>query len=93
MMLWQVWWVWIAAGFVLGIIEVAVPGFIFLGFAGGAIVTGILIGIGILAGASFSLLMAVFSLASLAVWLGLRAIFGKKPGQVKIWDKDINDNR
>jgi inner membrane protein len=92
-MIWQVWWVWVAAGFVLGIIEVAVPGFIFLGFAGGAIVTGILIGVGLLAGASFAVLLAVFAVASLVVWLGLRSVFGKREGQVKIWDKDINDNK
>jgi membrane protein implicated in regulation of membrane protease activity len=91
-MIWQVWWVWVAAGFVLGIIEVAVPGFIFLGFAGGAIVTGVLIGIGLLAGASFAVLLAVFAVASLAVWLGLRSVLGAREGQVKIWDKDINDN-
>jgi membrane protein implicated in regulation of membrane protease activity len=91
-MLWQVWWVWIAAGFVLGIVEVALPGFIFLGFAGGALVTGVLLGLGVLADASLSLLLAVFAFASLAVWLGLRAVFGKREGQVKIVERDINDN-
>ncbi len=91
-MMWQVWWVWIAAGFVIGIFEVALPGFIFLGFAGGAIITGVLIGIGILSTASFSLLLAVFSFASLVVWWVLRRLIGRHPGQVKIWDRDINDN-
>ncbi len=92
-MIWQVWWVWIAAGFGLGIVEVAVPGFIFLGFAGGAILTGILIWLGILAQSSLSVLLAVFAFASLAVWLGLRAVLGKRAGQVKLWDRDINDNQ
>ncbi len=91
-MFWQVWWVWIAAGFVIGIFEVMLPGFIFLGFAGGAIVTGVLLGLGVLTGASLSVVLAVFAFASLAVWLGLRAVIGKKPGQVKIWDRDVNDN-
>ncbi len=27
-----IWWVWMAVGLLLGIIEVLVPGFIFLGF-------------------------------------------------------------
>lgn len=92
-MIWQVWWVWVAAGFVIGIVEVAVPGFIFIGFAGGAIVTGMLIWAGLLAGSSLSVMLAVFAFASLVVWLGLRALLGKRPGQVKIWDKDINENR
>jgi membrane protein implicated in regulation of membrane protease activity len=92
MNLWQVWWVWIAGGFLIGIVEVAVPGFIFLGFAGGAMVTGALLGLGVLTQASLPALLAVFAVASLAVWLGLRAAVGRKPGQVKIWDRDINDN-
>ena len=36
-MLWQVWWVWIVAGFALGVLEVIAPGYIFLGFAIGAV--------------------------------------------------------
>jgi membrane protein implicated in regulation of membrane protease activity len=92
-MLWQVWWVWIVAGFALGIVEVIVPGFIFLGFALGAALTGVLIGVGLLAGASLPLLLFIFAMASLAAWLGLRAVVGKRPGQVKVWDRDINDNR
>jgi membrane protein implicated in regulation of membrane protease activity len=91
-MLWQVWWVWIAAGFVIGIVEVMLPGFIFLGFAAGAMLTGVLIGTGVLAGASLPLLLMVFAFASLAVWLALRRLFARRPGQVKIWDRDINDN-
>ncbi len=38
--MWTVWWVWVVAGFLLGILEVFTPGFIFLGFAVGAILTG-----------------------------------------------------
>jgi hypothetical protein len=30
--------------------------------------------------------------ASLGAWLALRAVFGRHEGQVKVWDKDINDN-
>lgn len=89
-MIWATWWAWVVAGFVLGILEVAVPGFIFLGFAIGAVVTGVLILVGAL-GANLPFLVLVFALASLAGWAVLRQMFGVRKGQVKIWDRDIND--
>ena len=88
---WAVWWVWVVFGVALGVLEVLVPGFIFLGFAIGAVVTGVLVGIG-LVGANVPLLMLVFAVLSLVAWIGLRRVVGVKAGQVKLWDKDINDN-
>ena len=85
------WWVWVVAGFALGVLEVLVPGFIFLGFAIGAVLTGVLVGIGVLTGAP-ALMLLVFAVLSVAAWLGLRATIGTQSGQVKIWDKDVNDN-
>ena len=67
------------------------PGFIFLGFAIGAVVTGALIWLGLL-GATLPTLLLVFALASLMAWFGLRRAFGSQQGQVKIWERDINDN-
>lgn len=90
-MLWSVWWVWIAGGFVLGIVEVALPGFIFLGFAGGAMLVGVLLGLGLIGGESLPLLLMVFAFASLVIWGGLRLAIGTRPGQVKVWKSDIND--
>jgi hypothetical protein len=29
---------------------------------------------------------------SVACWLGLRRAFGRNRGEVKVWDRDINDN-
>lgn len=89
--MWGLWWAWIAAGFVIGIVEVALPGFIFLGFAGGAIVVGVLLGTGVIVGESLSFLLMTFAIASVLVWGGLRLAVGKRSGQVKIWEKDIND--
>ncbi len=86
----QVWWAWVVAGFALGVLEVIVPGFIFLGFAIGAVITGALIGVGILAGGP-PLLLMVFAALSVVAWLGLRRVMGVREGQVKIWHKDIND--
>ena len=88
--MWAVWWVWVVAGFALGVVEVLVPGFIFLGFAIGAVITGILVGIGLL-GANVAVLVLVFALASLGAWFVLRRMFGARGGDVKLWDKDINE--
>ncbi len=88
--MWNVWWVWIVAGFALGVLEVLAPGYIFLGFAIGAVVTGVLVGLGVIGGALPALLL-VFAVASVGAWLVLRATMGVREGQVKVWDKDIND--
>ncbi|MCC0062736.1 MAG: hypothetical protein H6895_01440 [Defluviimonas sp.] len=90
-MLWQHWWVWMIAGAVLGILEVVIPGFILLGFAIGAGLTGLLLWLGLLGG-SVALLVLVFAILSLAAWLALRRVAGVRRGQVKLWDRDINDN-
>ncbi len=84
------WWAWVVAGFALGVLEVIVPGFIFLGFAIGAVVTGALIGLGVLTGGP-SLLLLVFAAISVATWFTLRRTMGVREGQSKIWHKDIND--
>lgn len=89
--MWSLWWVWIVAGFVIGIVEVAVPGYIFLGFALGAIFTGSLIGLGF-AGENLSVLIFIFALSSLAAWFAARVIFGSRGSVVKKWTTDINDN-
>lgn len=89
--MWAVWWVWVVAGFGLGVLEVLVPGFIFLGFAIGAVLTGVLVGLGLL-GANLPLLLLAFAVLSVLAWLGLRATMGVRKGQVKLWDRDVNDN-
>lgn len=89
--MWATWWVWVVAGFLLAGLEVAIPGYIFLGFATGAVLTGILLGLGIVAG-SLAWLILVFAVLSLAAWFVLRRTMGVRQGQVKVWDRDINDN-
>jgi membrane protein implicated in regulation of membrane protease activity len=78
------------AGFALGVLEVLAPGFIFLGFAIGAVVTGLVVALGITA--SFPLLLLVFAVLSFVAWLILKRFFGRVEGQVKLWDRDVNDN-
>lgn len=88
--MWNVWWVWIVAGFALGVLEILAPGYIFLGFAMGALLTGVLLGFGVLGG-SLPLLLMVFAVLSLATWFVLRKVVGERDGQAKIWHKDINE--
>lgn len=88
-MIWTLWWAWVVFGVALAVLEVLVPGFIFLGFAAGAVLVGVLVGIGVLGG-SVPVLALVFAVLSLVAWVGLRRVVGVKEGQVKVWDKDIN---
>ncbi|QCO55768.1 hypothetical protein EOK75_08435 [Pseudorhodobacter turbinis] len=84
------WWVWIVLGFALGVLEVLAPGYIFLGFALGAVATGVLVGIGVLGSLPTTLL--IFAVASLLAWIVMRKLLGSQASKVKIWDRDINDN-
>ncbi|SFR51260.1 hypothetical protein SAMN04488005_2419 [Yoonia tamlensis] len=90
MPLWTQWWVWMSAAVVLATLEVIIPGYIFLGFALGAAVMGLLILIGVSA-KGLALTLVIFALLSLASYLVMRKVFGLRNGQVKIWDTDIND--
>ena len=90
MEVWTIWWVWVVAGVALGLLEIVVPGFVFLGFAVGAGVTGLLVLAGLAPG-NVALLALVFAVLSLVAWILLRRAVGVTRGQVKIWHKDIND--
>ncbi|PSL20464.1 NfeD family protein [Shimia abyssi] len=85
-----IWWVWFAAALVLAIVEMLLPGFIFLGFAIGAAVVGLLM-LTPFAPASIPVLLLIFAALSLAAWLILRRIFALPHGQVKTFNHDIND--
>lgn len=91
MEIWAIWWVWVVAGVVLGVLEIMVPGFVFLGFAIGAALTGALVGLGLAPG-NVALLALVFAVLSLAAWLVLRQAVGVTKTQVKVWKDDINEN-
>ena len=91
MMLWQEWWIWIVGGIILAVLEVIAPGYILLGFAIGAIATGILLALGVL-GSSLPILILVAAVISLVTWFAMRRLFGIRRGQIKIWDRDINED-
>lgn len=88
-MIWAAWWAWAIAALVLGLIETLLPLQIMLGFAVGAGVNALILGFGI--SLSLGSLLAVFAITSLIAWIVLRRVLGVRPGQVKIWDTDIND--
>ena len=91
-MLWQQAWVWAVAGLVLAALEVAIPGNILIGFAVGALGVAVLLWGGIATGWSFAILLAVAAIVALGAWFVLRRVIGIRAGQIKIVDKDINDN-
>lgn len=90
--MWTSWVFWMIAAVVLAILEVFAPSFIFLGFAIGAAVMGLILLVG---GSTLSLgvpmTFLVFAIVSLISWIALRQLLGIHKGQVKVWDKDIND--
>lgn len=90
MALLSVWWVWVVLGVALAVLEVMIPGFIFLGFAIGAGVTGILVALGVFAG-NVALTVLVFAVLSVASFLALRRVVGVTKSQKKVWTKDINE--
>lgn len=89
------WWAWVAAGLVLAILEVVLPGYVFVGFAVGAVVTGVAMGLGLpgsgwMAAAPMNAVL-VFALLSVLAWLGFRRFLGVRRGQSKRIDHDINE--
>ncbi|WP_299736806.1 hypothetical protein [uncultured Roseobacter sp.] len=85
----DLWWVWMAAALALAVIEVMVPGFIFLGFALGALAMVAVV----LAAPGFSAaaLLAIFAGLSLVAWILLRIAFRKQSTGARIVHDDIND--
>ena len=88
--LWSIWWVWLAAALVLAILEVLVPGFVFLGFAIGALaVAMLLLNTGLSLG--LPLLLLIFAALSLLAWLVMRRVFAGPGDRVRTFEDDIND--
>ena len=86
----SLWWVWICIALVLGVVELLAPGFIFLGFAIGALImAGIVI---VFAGISVPALLALFAILSLVAWIGLRQVFRNQSSGARIVTRDINEN-
>ncbi|KFI30991.1 hypothetical protein CG51_06140 [Haematobacter missouriensis] len=84
------WWIWMIGAIVLAGVEVLIPGWVFLGFAIGGMLTGLALLLFPSLGGT-AIIWLLFALLSLAGWLLLRRLFGRR-SEVKIWKRDINDN-
>lgn len=90
-MLWQQPWVWVAGGVALAALEMLAPGFYLLGLAAGALLVGVLVWVGVM-GSSLPVMVLVMAVTAVPVWLIARRLVGVRAGQVKRWDRDINEN-
>jgi len=89
-MIWEIWWAWVAAGLGLAILELLAPGFIFVGFAIGAVAVGILVALGVVLSLPWALV--IFAVVSVLAWIVLRQAFGVREGQRKTFRRDINED-
>jgi inner membrane protein len=87
---------WFAFGVVLGIVELLVPGFVFLGFAIGAAVVSLvllLIGPTVFEGvAGIAYLAVVWAVASYAAWTSIRKLPSARAANSRVVDRDINES-
>lgn len=90
-MIWQSGWFWIVVAALLGLMEVLLPGYVFLGIAIACGLTGLVLLAGVTA-PSLPVLLLIVAVLSGVVWLILRRLMGVREGQVRIWDRDINDD-
>ncbi|MFD1880562.1 hypothetical protein [Paracoccus pacificus] len=90
-MSWHDGWLWLIAALVLALLEIVVPGFLFLGIAIGTGIIGLLMVLGAWT-ASIPVSLVVCAILSGVAWFALRRWVGVRKGQVRIWHRDINDN-
>ena len=86
----QLWWVWMAAALVLLVLEVLSPAYVFLGFAIGAGVVGVLLLFGLSTG--WPMLLLICAVVAAPAWALLRRVMGVRKGQTKVWTRDINED-
>lgn len=94
--MWSAWWIWMIGALALATLEVLAPAQIFLGFAIGAALVGFLMLVGGPVAAAMAvsvpLTLLLFAILSLVAWLVLRRLVGVRKGQVKVWDRDVNED-
>ena len=84
------WWVWVCIALALGVVELLAPGFIFLGFAIGAIIMAAIVAFFGISNAPA--LLALFAILSLLAWIALRLAFRNQSSGARIVTRDINEN-
>ncbi|MDO5705799.1 MAG: hypothetical protein Q4G49_12120 [Paracoccus sp. (in: a-proteobacteria)] len=90
-MIWSNGWLWLIAALALAALELALPGWVFVGVA----VATALMGLALLAGiwtGGLPMALVVTAILSGVIWLLLRRALPHSRGQVRVWDRDINDN-
>lgn len=91
MIVWTNGWLWIIAALVLALIELMLPGYIFMGVA----LATALMGVALLAGlwtGSLPVALVVTAILSGVIWLALSRMRGVDRSETRIWHRDINDN-
>lgn len=89
-MIWLNGWLWLIAALVLAALELLAPGWVFIGLASAVGLMGVLLLTGLWS-AGLPVTLVVTALLSGGAWFILRRIGGVRKGQVRIWDRDIND--
>lgn len=87
---WTNGWLWVIAGLVVALIELVLPGYVFLGTAIALVAMGLLLLTGIW-GIGLPGTLIAAAVLSFVAWLLLRRWMGVHHGQLRIWRDDIND--
>ncbi|MCP3972216.1 MAG: hypothetical protein GY717_18215 [Rhodobacteraceae bacterium] len=85
-----IWWAWLSVALGLALVEILLPGFIFLGFAVGAALMALLVAV-LPDPLGPALAMALFAGLSLLGWIGLRILFRNQRTHARVIRHDIND--
>ena len=90
-MSWENGWLWLIAALVLALMELLAPAWIFLGIAIAVAIMGLVLLLGFWTG-GLPMALVVTALLSGVIWVLLRRMAGVRKDQVRVWDRDINDN-
>ncbi|AUH65811.1 hypothetical protein [Paracoccus zhejiangensis] len=88
---WENGWLWLIAALVLALLELLVPAWAFLGVAIAVALMGLVLLIGLWSG-GLPMALVVTAILSGLIWYLLRRLAGVRKDQVRVWDRDINDN-
>ena len=92
----DLWWLWVVAGLAIAVLELLLPGYVFVGLALGSVGTGLVLWSGVWPagwiGGSLANGLLVMAVLALAAWAALRLVVGVRKGQTKIITRDINED-
>ena len=91
MIVWTKGWLWIIAALVLALIELMLPGYVFMGVAVAAALMGVALLAGIWTG-GLPVALVVTAVLSGVIWLVLSRMRGVDRSETRIWRRDINDD-